>query len=78
MSCEIRIISELGKAIIEKLYETGKSQSWLAEECKVTKCHISMVIRGKCRASNILLWGISKALDLDFDALVALNRKKSA
>ena len=78
MKGEFCVISEIGKTILEKLFEMKKSQKWLADECKVTKCHISMVIRGKCRVSNITLMGMSKALNIDFDKLVALNRKKSA
>lgn len=78
MNGETCIISELGKVITKRLFEMDKTQTWLAGQCKVTKNHICMVVTGKCRASFMVLWGISKALDLDFDELVILNRKKSA
>ena len=70
-------ISEIGRTILEKLAELDKTQTWLANECKVTRCHISMLIYGKTRASNILLWKLSKILELDFDRLSSINKKSA-
>lgn len=59
-----------GQIVTLQLDAQGKSQKWLAEQCGVTQAHISMVLSGKARPSNYLLYGISNTLHIKSAALI--------
>ena len=62
--------TKLGQIISIQLCQIGKNQKWLALECDVTDAHISMVLTGKSKPSNLLLYKISKALGIDCTVLI--------
>ena len=67
-----RIINNLGRVIIVRLYEMGKTQGWLAEQCNVTPTSISMIINGKRHPSKKLLYGISLNLKIPYEDVLSL------
>lgn len=62
--------SPLGVEILKKLYQLGKNQNWLAKEVGVTPAHISLIIKGDVKPSQIVLRKIADALKLDIRRLL--------
>jgi phage repressor protein C with HTH and peptisase S24 domain len=67
-------ISLLGKVILERLEELGKTQSWLAIQCGVSANAVSKWIR-LGQISTERAGKVSVALDLSLDRLLAFAKK---
>lgn len=68
-----KLISNLGKIVIVRLYEMNKTQTWLAEQCNVTPTSISLIINGKRNPSKKLLYGISKSLNIPYEDILTMK-----
>lgn len=60
----------IGKNIGEFLYQKRKSQSWLANQCGVTKSHINQIIKGKANPSLKLITNISNSLGVEISEII--------
>ena len=68
--------SELGALIKKQLVLLHKNQNWLAEQCDVTRGQISHIMVGRCKLSLKMIESLSKALEVDYKALIEASIKK--
>lgn len=57
--------NKLGVEIVTQLYIMGKTQTWLAQQCNVSKQYISLVIHGKSKPSSEVSQKIAEVLNMD-------------
>lgn len=61
---------KFGQIVAVQLCKQGKSQKWLSERCGVTQAHISMVLSGKAKPSNGLLYEMANVLHVESSTLI--------
>lgn len=64
-----------GLEVIKRLYIMGRNQSWLAEQCGVSKQYISQIIYGKSKPSEKIIKQIAKVFKMDIQELRKLALK---
>lgn len=69
--------NKFGLKVVEELYIMGKNQSWLAEQCGVTKQYISQIINGRLKPSPIVTQKIAEVINMDVRELRRLVLKAS-
>lgn len=69
--------NKFGLEVVKRLYIIGKSQTWLAEQCNVSKQYISQIIHGKSRPSAKVTERIAGLLEIDTQELRKLVLKAS-
>jgi len=61
--------NKFGLLVAEKLFIMGKNQSWLAEQCGVSKQYISQIILGKRRPSPEVTQKIADLMKINVEKL---------
>ncbi len=57
--------NQFGLKVVEELYVFGKNQTWLAEQCGVSRQYISQIINGQFKPSPLMTQKIADVLNLD-------------
>lgn len=65
-----RKICKLGKLILIRLSEMGKSQAWLADATNLCDCSISFYISGRKSPSIITISKLSDALGIKTEKII--------
>lgn len=68
--------NNIGSNILEILHTKRKKQSWLAEQCGVTKSHINQIVKGKTKPSISLLILISDVLDTSINEILTQQNSR--
>lgn len=69
-------ICPLGKLILARLGEMGKTQEWLAKNAQIFSSALSVYISGKKRPSALTIGKLSKALGIESEKIVEAMTKE--